>query len=149
MAVTDTGLYSFEGVAVDIKADNKHISARPASGTLNADNTTATDQIGVGTIVIIDSSGRLNNATQAAETQAVGIATETRDADDARPCTVTYFGVVRVMASAAIALGAALRVANGGKVVTGTLGTNRIIGRALQAAGADGDIIEALVNFTQ
>lgn len=50
----------------------------------------------------------------------------------------------KAVASAAIAVGAMIVAAASGKVRTlpGTTGTYYIIGRALQAAGADGDVIE-------
>lgn len=55
-------------------------------------------------------------------------------------------GVTKAVASAAIAKNALLAAAADGKIVThaGT-STHPIIGRALEAAGADGDIIEILL----
>lgn len=56
----------------------------------------------------------------------------------ARPSTV------RMVASAAIAQGALLEPAANGRVqtLTGSIGTHHVVGRALDAAGAAGDVIE-------
>jgi hypothetical protein len=51
--------------------------------------------------------------------------------------------VARVMAGAAVAQGALLQVDANGKAITAT--TGKVVGKALLAAGADGDIIPALL----
>lgn len=59
-------------------------------------------------------------------------------------------GTVQVIASAAISVGALLGVTTGGKVATvtgnatGTATLEYIVGTAVEAAGADGDVIEML-----
>lgn len=52
-------------------------------------------------------------------------------------------GTAPVMAGAAIAAGVAVEVGTAGKVITLNEGTK--VGRALTAAGADGDVIEVLL----
>lgn len=54
----------------------------------------------------------------------------------------TAQGTQQFVASGAIALGATVRCAAGGKITSS--GTDPIIGTALEAATADGDIIEVL-----
>lgn len=51
-------------------------------------------------------------------------------------------GTSKVVASAAIAIGAFVTTTSAGKAVTTTTDKDVVIGRALEAAGADGDIIE-------
>ncbi|HEX7860818.1 MAG TPA: capsid cement protein [Verrucomicrobiae bacterium] len=53
-------------------------------------------------------------------------------------------GTIRMVASAAIAQGALLEPAANGRVATlgGGAGTHHVVGRALDAAGAAGDVIE-------
>lgn len=53
-------------------------------------------------------------------------------------------GTCKAMAAAAIAEGALVKVDNNGKIVTGGGGGDRNWGIALEAAGADGDVIEIL-----
>ena len=53
-----------------------------------------------------------------------------------------FLGTTKVVASAAIAIGALVTTTNAGKAVTTTTDKDVVIGRALEAAGADGDIIE-------
>lgn len=61
------------------------------------------------------------------------------------PVAVQQTGKARVVAGAAITAGDQLMWATGGKVVTAT-GTNTVLGVALEAALADGDVIEAEIN---
>ncbi len=59
-----------------------------------------------------------------------------------------FAGTSKVVASAAIAIGAYVTSTAAGKAVTTTTAGNVVIGRALEAAAADGDIIEIqLTNF--
>jgi hypothetical protein len=58
-------------------------------------------------------------------------------------------GTVKVVASAAIAKDAALAATTGGKVVTTTTANDQVVGYALQAAAADGDVIEAVLTSTK
>lgn len=53
-----------------------------------------------------------------------------------------FLGTTKVIASAAIAIGALVTTTNAGKAVTTTTDKDVVIGRALEAAGAAGDIIE-------
>lgn len=57
--------------------------------------------------------------------------------------SVTVLGTAIVEAGGAIAVGAAVEVGTTGKAVTNSAGT--IVGRALEAAAADGDQIEILL----
>ena len=53
-----------------------------------------------------------------------------------------FLGTTKVVASAAIAIGALVTSASDGEAVTTTTDKDVVIGRALEAAGAAGDIIE-------
>ena len=73
----------------------------------------------------------------------VGVATEAAAADDVISVWLrTKQGTMKMKASAAIATGAEVEAAASGKIATKSSGT--AIGIALEAAGADGDIIEVL-----
>lgn len=72
---------------------------------------------------------------------AVGFAATAAASGDRVPTTVV--GTAIATAGAAIAVGAAVEVGTAGKVVTKSAGVT--VGRALTAAGADGDLIEVLV----
>ena len=53
-----------------------------------------------------------------------------------------FAGTTKVVASAAIAIGANVTSASDGEAVTTTTDKDVVVGRALEAAGAAGDIIE-------
>ena len=53
-----------------------------------------------------------------------------------------FAGTTKVVASAAIAIGAFVTTTATGKAVTTTTAGDHVVGRALEAAAADGDIIE-------
>lgn len=60
-------------------------------------------------------------------------------------CSIKHIssnGTGKVVASAAISKGAYLTATTGGKAVNTTTSGHRIFGRALEAAAADGDVIE-------
>lgn len=59
------------------------------------------------------------------------------------PTPVDVLGTAQVVAGAQVAAGAALEVGANGKAVTADAGV--VVARALQAAGADGDVIEVLL----
>lgn len=63
---------------------------------------------------------------------------------DGDPVTTEVCGRTKAIAGAAIAQGAVVMPAAAGKVVTHT-GVNTRAGRALQAAAADGDIIDIIL----
>lgn len=73
--------------------------------------------------------------------RALGVATEDAAIGDA--VAVDVIGTTTVEASAAIAAGAQIEVAANGKAAT--LDAGVAVGRALEAAGADGDMIEVLL----
>lgn len=83
--------------------------------------------------------------TAAATDGALGVVQDSVDAN-ATQVNVRVHGETRVIASAAIAKGAALMLAAGGKVAThdGT-STKPVVGLAAQAATADGDEILAFI----
>ena len=60
---------------------------------------------------------------------------------------VVVFGTAKVVASAAVAIGDAVTATTGGKAVVTTTTGNIVRGIALEAAAADGDIIEILLTF--
>ena len=64
------------------------------------------------------------------------------------PFAVTSIGQCQVVASGAIAKGAKLKLAAGGKVAAHD-GNNVCVGRAMDAAAQDGDVIDALVHTIQ
>lgn len=83
---------------------------------------------------------------------ALGVIDDQADAID-DPVNVQLLGAkrgtVKMTASAAITAGAMVVTAASGKIRTlpGTTGTYYIIGRAREAAGADGDVIEVIPCF--
>jgi hypothetical protein len=67
---------------------------------------------------------------------------------EARVTLLNATGTIPVIASTIIALGAYVTATTGGKAVTTTTAGNVVAGQALEAAGADGDMIEILpMNF--
>ncbi len=90
--------YSFQGLLVDVKAYNWHMSA-PVDTTLTSAGVDGTStQISVGTIVADGGTGYIDVA-QAASTTYLGVMNETRpisSATDNRSATYTWAGVVRV-----------------------------------------------------
>lgn len=56
-------------------------------------------------------------------------------------------GIAKVVASAAIAKGAHVTATAGGKAVTTTTGGNVVRGIALNAAAADGDLVDILLTY--
>jgi len=58
-----------------------------------------------------------------------------------------FAGTTKVVASAAVAIGAKLTTTAAGKAVTTTTAGDMVVGIALEAAAADGDIIEMQLMF--
>lgn len=58
---------------------------------------------------------------------------------------IAYTGTALVKASTTISKGATVTATTGGKAVTTTTAGNFVLGVALEAAGADGDLIEVLL----
>lgn len=77
----------------------------------------------------------------AAEGNAIGVARH--DASIGEACAVDVVGTAKVEAGGAISAGAAVEVGAGGKAVAVDEGVT--VARALEAAGADGDVIEVLL----
>lgn len=87
---------------------------------------------------------RATTAAGAVATAAgVAVGFSNTDAAIGERVPTTVVGTAIATAGAAIALGAAVEVGTAGKVVTKSAGVT--VGRALQAAAADGDLIEVLV----
>ena len=97
-------------------------------------------------IVQMDSSGDMEVAESATDL-LLGVLQDKPESGQAG--TYRHKGTSKVVASAAIAIGAYVTTTNAGKAVTTTTQGNKVIGIALEAAAADGDIIEIqLVHFT-
>jgi len=146
--------YNFQGLLVDVKAYNWHMSAKPDTTLSNNYDTVATT-IPVGGIVVPGTvAGTVDNAGADA-TDYLGVATESRNAADTRPLTYTWAGVVRVITNnSAILVGSRLKCAAEGKVALvaaagATPGDTAIqFGRALEANGSvDETIIMAYINM--
>jgi len=146
--------YNFQGLLVDVKAYNWHMSAKPDT-TLNNNYDTVATTIPVGGIVIPGTvAGTVDNAGANA-TDYLGVATESRNAADTRPLTYTWAGVVRVITdNSAILVGSRLKCGAEGKVslvaaAGATPGDTAIqFGRALEAnSSVDETIIMAYVNM--
>src|SRR4051812_6486256 len=57
-------------------------------------------------------------------------------------CNYRFIGTTKAIASAAISAGAKVTATTGGKVVTTTTDHHVVLGIALEAAAADGDLVE-------
>lgn len=90
-------------------------------------------------IVQLDSSGDVE-VGEGATDLLVGVLQNTPESGQA--ARYRFNGTSKVIASAAIAIGALVTTNNAGKAVTTTTDKDVVIGRALEAAGAAGDIIE-------
>lgn len=90
-------------------------------------------------IVQMDSSGDMEVAEGATDL-LLGVLQDKPESGQAG--TYRHKGTSKVIASAAIAIGAYVTTNNAGKAVTTTTQGDAVIGMALEAAAADGDIIE-------
>lgn len=89
------------------------------------------------------SSGEV--ATAAADADAVFIL-QNKDADaQGRMCKLRWTGPSRGVAGAAFAENARLKVGTDGKLIAVSAATDPSVALALEAAGADNDIVEVLV----
>jgi len=109
--------YKFQGIIVDIKADNSHASARVYTSLDNANLDNGKTQISAGALVIASANDltKLDVATTGS-TAVLGVATQDRAVGDSRPLTYTRLGLVHMIKDAA-ALPA------GAKVIPSTQGT--------------------------
>ena len=90
-----------------------------------------------------------NVTTATAVTDACTGVLQNKPAAAGRAAELIVVGPTKVVAGAAISAGALLTTDTSGRAVTVTPGTDTtkyILGRAMEAAGAAGDIIEAFVN---
>lgn len=67
------------------------------------------------------------------------------DLDAGEPVTVRLLGISKAIAAAPITRGALLKAAASGKFTPVTAASDKVIGMALSAAGADGDIFDLLL----
>lgn len=102
---------------------------------------TADNAIGQYRVVKVTSTG-CDVAT--AGTDAI-IGVEQNGCAATEQAVVRFIGTTKVVASAAISAGAWLTATTAGKVVTTTTDKNVVLGRALEAAAADGDVIECML----
>lgn len=116
----------------------------------NTQGTTPAGFIAGGTIaqyrlVKLDSTQGQVVVTSAITDVGVGASMQSASSGDTVP--VQTFGKVKLTASAAISIGAEVMptAAGSGKVMTSAGATAVSIGLALEAAGADGDIIEVML----
>ena len=144
--------YNFQGLLVDVKAYNMHMSAKPDT-TLNNNYDTVATTIPVGGIVMPGTvAGTIDNATTGIATY-LGVATETRNAADVRPLSYTWAGGVRVITdNSAIVIGCHIGAGAEGKVILcsdADIANHKIaFGRALEAnGGVDETIIMSYINM--
>jgi len=111
-------------------------------------NFTAGEAISAKNVVYISSAGTVKKAG-ADSTKVVGVAL--MDASSGDPVPVATHGVVKVVASGAISVGAKVAADNGGKVKAWSASSAgdsaKIIGIALEAASDDGDEIMILLTL--
>lgn len=93
-------------------------------------------------LVVISASEQVNVA--GAASSPIGVLQNKPNTDQA--AEVVAAGVSNVIASASITAGDDLAAAANGKVATATSGQN-VVGKAIQAASNDNDIIAALIFF--
>ena len=133
--------YTYEGLLVDCKPDNRHGSMIVAASTALLGGRIVKDN-GSGALIYAGATdygvaGVLNNDVDNSAVAAV----------TSRPTAYTWFGWVRLVASGAISAGAQIACDANGKVAAlGAGAANLKIGRAITAAANDGDVIEAFIN---
>lgn len=94
--------------------------------------------------VVVDSSKEL--ALAGAGVSADGVLQDQPDAQGKIGSVMPLNGsILKVTAGAAVAVGAEVMSNASGRAITGTA-TNKSLGKAVSAAGADGEIIEVLAN---
>jgi hypothetical protein len=94
-------------------------------------------------VVRVVSANRVNIASQNSVYRAVGVLQNTPKAAG-REATIAVNGETKVMAGAAITAGLPISHNSSGRAIAATSGL-AVLGFALEAAGADGDIIRALL----
>lgn len=90
-------------------------------------------------IVQMDANGDMEVAESATDL-LLGVLQDKPESGQAG--TYRHMGTTKVVASDAIAIGARVTTTNAGKAVTTTTNGDVVVGIALEAAAADGDIIE-------
>ena len=105
---------------------------------------TADNAIVKNRVVKITTTGTYTcDTATAASDKVIGVATLAADA--AAQVPVQLSGTCKITASAAITAGAYVVATTAGKIVTSTTDKDKPIGLALEAAAADGDLIEVLL----
>lgn len=104
----------------------------------------AAADLGANISVKLDSNGKIVAATAGTDVIIGTTVAAVTTGDSTAVRLRSAAGTTIVTASAAISRGAAVTATTGGKVVTTTTANDQIIGYALEAAGADGDLLEVL-----
>lgn len=106
----------------------------------------AAEDLAAYTAVKLDSNGKVVTATAGTDViiGVVHVAVASGKAADVR--LRSGQGTAIITASDVVAIGAAVTATTGGKAVTTTTANNQIIGYAIQAAAADGDLIEIMLS---
>jgi hypothetical protein len=100
--------------------------------------------ISINTFVKLDSTAGQVVASSAATDKVRGVALQAASTNDSVP--VQTFGRAKITAGEAISLGAEVMSGTGGKAYTLSGATAYVLGQALTAAAADGDVIEIWLN---
>jgi hypothetical protein len=95
------------------------------------------------TLVRLSAAGRVNQASDSANVALLGVLQNKPTTD--QHATVADFGVSKIVAGAATTVGAYVTTNSSGRGIDATSGT-MIIGRWLEAAAADGDIVSARIH---
>ncbi len=121
--------YHFQGIIVDMKADNSHASARVCATMGGTDLTNVQTMISAGAVVVTHASeaGRID-VGGADSLKVLGVATQTRAVGDTRPLTYTRSGLVHMIKDAS-------SLPSGSKVKSGAQGT------VVVATNSDADTI--------
>ena len=132
--------YKFQGIIVDIKADNSHASARVHTSLDNANLDNGKTQISAGALVIASANDltKLDVATTGS-TAVLGVATQDRAVGDSRPLTYTRLGLVHMIKdAAALPAGSLVVPSTQGTVKAGGVGEEILltIGRCVEGSAA-------------
>jgi len=140
--------YHFQGIIVDMKADNMHASARVCDTMGGTDLDGGQTQISAGCLVVTHASesGRID-AAGADSLKVVGVATQTREEGDSRPLTYTRMGLVHcIKDTSSLPTGSKVKSGAQGTVVVATnsdADTLLTIGRCVEGstATAGGEVV--------
>jgi hypothetical protein len=105
---------------------------------------TSSGDLSAGRYKFVKISAAQTVALTGAGERAIGVLTNAPDAAG-KPASVRILGTVEVMCGAAVAAGNLLKSDANGKAINASVANDDFFGIALEAATADGDIIEALL----